>query len=116
MTSDSSSANVYSNDGSSMNKVGSYVVQSFCINGKQRALPTLPVFSESKDTVKDTTLKMMSASTGFKYSEKEIMERIDFVMTGSTARNIGVIKEVCEQLEVANENVPKLFSAIYKML
>lgn len=30
----------YSNDGSAQSGVGSYVVQSLTINGKQRALPT----------------------------------------------------------------------------
>ena len=34
----------YANDGSAQNGVGSYVVQSLTINGKQRALPTFSKF------------------------------------------------------------------------
>ena len=54
----------YSNDGSAMNRVGNYIVQSFNINGKQRALPTLSIFGESRENLKDLevfTLNMLSA-------------------------------------------------------
>ena len=38
----------YSNDVSSMNEVGSYVVQSLALNGVQRCLPTFRIFTESR--------------------------------------------------------------------
>ena len=40
----------YSNDGSVQFGVGNYLVQSFSINGKQRAPPTLNIFSETRAT------------------------------------------------------------------
>ena len=91
----------YSNDGSGQNGVGNYMVQSFSINGKPRALPTLPVFTETKATLAEMeilTLEILSAASAGKYTEKEILEKIDFVMTDSTAHNLGVIEEVCKEL------------------
>ena len=44
---------VYSYDGSGMNKVGSYLVQSLTINGVRRSLPTFGVFTETRETLKD---------------------------------------------------------------
>ena len=48
---------------------------------------------------------MLSASTGWKYTEKDLVEKIDFVMTDSTAYNLGVIEEVCLELEA--EHIPE---------
>jgi len=96
---------VYSNDGSSQSRTGSYVVQSFTINGKQRTLPTLPICSESKENLTDliiATCKMLSAATGNKYSPSEIFSKVDFVMTDSTAHNHGVAELVTEKLQLAN--------------
>ena len=45
---DSHTVVTYANDGSAQNGVGNYVVQSFSINGKQRTLPTMNIFTESK--------------------------------------------------------------------
>ena len=98
----------YSNDGSGQSGVGNYVVQSFAVNGKQRALPTLPVFTESKETLKELeilTLEILSAASGGQYSERDILERIDFVMTDSTAHNLGVMEEVGN--EVGSESIPE---------
>ena len=70
---------VYSNDGSSLSGVGSYVVQSLTVNGKQRSLPTFGIFTESRDSLKDleiTTLEILSASTGNKYSTQDIFNKI----------------------------------------
>ena len=102
MTSDSPCV-VYSNDGSSQNRTGSYVVQSFTINGKQRTLPTLPICSESKENLKDlivATIKMLSAATDNKYSPREIFSKVKFVMTDSTAHNYGVADLVSEELQL----------------
>ena len=97
----------YSNDGSSKSGVGGYVVQSlFIINGKQRSLPVMPIFTESEESLKEleiTTLKILSTACGGRYSESDILKQVSFVMTDSTARNLGVIDEVCEKLEVESE-------------
>ena len=100
----------YSNDGSAQNKVGNYVVQSITINGKQRVLPALSIVSESKESLKDleiTTLKILSAASGYRYEENDILRKIDFVMTDSTAHNIGVIEKVCQELNVDEADCPK---------
>ena len=47
---------------------------------------------------------MLAASIGWKYIEKELVEKIDFVMTDSTSHNLGVIEEVCAELQT--DSVP----------
>ena len=96
----------YSNDGSAQSGAGNYVGQSFSINGKQRALHTLNIFSETRASLKDLqlmTFKILAASSGWKYTGKDLVEKIDFVMTDSTAHNLGVIQDVCAELETENE-------------
>ena len=81
---------IYPNDESN------YLVQSFSINGKQRVLPTFNIFSETRASLKDLppmTFKILAASSGWKYTEKDLAEKIDFVMTDSTAHNLGVTQE-----------------------
>ena len=98
----------YSNDGSSQNKVGSYIVQSITIDGKQRTLPAMSIVTESRESIADleiTTLKILSASSGYKYTEKDILSKIKFHMADSTAHNLKVIEKVCE--EVGVDDVPK---------
>ena len=89
---------VYSNDGSAQSGVGNYVVQSLTINGIKRSLPTASVFTETRETLSDliqNTLDILSASCNHRYSSKEILEKITFIMTDSTAHNIGVMEKVC---------------------
>ena len=67
----------------------------------------MSAFTESKASLKEMqlkTFKMLAASTGWKYSEKELAEKIDFVMTDSTSHNLGVIEEVCAELQ--SDSVP----------
>ena len=52
MSSETDAAITYSNDDSSMSGVGSYVVQSLTINGVNKSLPTLAIFTESRETLK----------------------------------------------------------------
>ena len=83
-------------------------MQFITINGIQRALPPLPIVTESHENLKDlevTTLKILTAAAGYKYSEQDILSKINFIITDSTAHNIGVIEKVCKELEV--EEVPK---------
>ena len=100
MNSDNSTI-VYSNDGSGMSGVGNYVVQSVTIDGKQRTLPTMGIFTESRESLAElekSTIEILSAATGYKYSAKDIVEKINFVMTDSTAHNLEVFDSVCEDL------------------
>ena len=90
MNSDNSTI-VYSNDGSGMSGVGNYVVQSVTIDGKQRTLPTTGIFTESRESLAElekSTIEILSAAKGYKYSAKDIVEKINFVMTDSTAYNL----------------------------
>ena len=67
MNNDTKPCMVYSNDGSGQSGVGNYVVQSLTVNGVQRTLPTLPIVSESKNTLKDHymhTLKILLPVVG----------------------------------------------------
>ena len=84
----------YSNDGSSKNKVGAYVVQSVTINGTQRVLPTFSIITESRESLKEleiATLDILVAACGYKYTAAQILRHIDFVMTDSTSHNLEVI-------------------------
>ena len=75
---------VYSNDGSGMSCVGNYVVQYVTINGKQRSLPTMSIFTESRESLAElekSTMKMLSAATGYTCSGKEMFGNVNFVMT-----------------------------------
>ena len=103
MIDDNSAAIMYSNDGSAMSGVGSYVVQSLTVNGNQRCLLTMGIFSENCQSLKEleiTMLKMLEALCGHKYSAQDILKKISFVMTDSTSHNLNVINLVCEELEV----------------
>ena len=53
MSPESETTITYSNDGSSKSGPGNFIVQSFIINGKQRALPTLPIFTEFVQSLKE---------------------------------------------------------------
>ena len=78
MISDNSTI-VYSNYGSGTSGVGNYVVQSVNINGKQQTLPTMSFFTESCESfaeLEKSTIKMLSAATGYKYSAKEYLKKL----------------------------------------
>ena len=88
---------MYANDGSAMSGVGSYVVQSITIDGIQRPLPTLSILTETRESLEELevmTMRMLTASVGYKYTEKELLERIDFVMTDSTSHNLTVMENM----------------------
>ena len=97
----------YSNDGSSVSGVGSFVAQSLTLSGVERCLPTFGIFTESHESLKDLeicTLKILSASCYHEYSEKEILQHIKFFMTDSASHNLNVINQVVEELGA--ESVP----------
>lgn len=95
---------MYANDGSAMSGVGNYVVQSLTINGVQRVLPSFSIFTETRESLHDLevmTLNILCAAVGYRYSEKQILEHVDFVMTDSTSHNLTVMESVCEKFDAA---------------
>ena len=67
MSSEADAAISYPNNVSSMSGVGSYVVQSLIINGVQRSLPTLTIFTEIRENLKHlelTILQIFSTALG----------------------------------------------------
>ena len=75
MSPNSETTIMYSNDGSLKSGIGNFIVQSFIINRKQRALPTLQIFTESVQSLKELgkmTLEILFLASGRKYSEVEI--------------------------------------------
>ena len=74
----------YSNDGSAMSGLGSYVVQSLTIDNVQCVLPTFSIFTESRSSLQEmeiTTLKIMCCAVGYCYTEAEILSNVKFVMS-----------------------------------
>ena len=66
----------YSFDGSAIKYSGAYVVQSFQIDGKQRALPTMSIFNETMASINELqafTFKILAAATGYRYSESVVL-------------------------------------------
>ena len=64
------------------------MVQYVTIDGKQWTLPTTGILTESRESLAElekSTIEILSAATGYKYSAKDIVEKINFVMTNSTA-------------------------------
>ena len=97
--------------------VGAYVVQSLTINGVQCAFPTLPIFTESRESLKElqiTTLKILFAATGHKYSGGDILKKSDFVITDSTSNNLEVIGILRKELQV--DEIPNTLSCNVHLL
>ncbi|KAG1706217.1 hypothetical protein GQR58_003741 [Nymphon striatum] len=69
---------------------------------KLRTVSTFIIFTESRKPLKElelTILKILCVSVGYKYTEKELLERNDFVMTDSTSCNLTVMDNVCMKFE-----------------
>ena len=87
------------------------VVQPMSIDGVQRLLPTLTIFTKTRESLEElevTTVKMLVAAVGYKYTEKAL-EQVDFVMTGSTSHNLTVMEHVCVRFEA---ELPNLYCVI----
>ena len=92
---------VYSNDGSGMSGVGKYIVQYVTVNGTQRTLPTMIIFTEFRESLAElekSTIAILSVSVGVKYSPKDIFEKLNFIMTDGTAHNLKVFDSVYQDL------------------
>ena len=108
MHNDSTTVITYSNDGSSRSGVGSFIVQSLRINGKQRALPSFGIFTESRESLaalEVATYKLLSAASFHDYSEQDIFSKVKFCIHDSTSHNLEVTEAVCQELGV--EEVPR---------
>ena len=61
------------------------------------------IFTEWRESLAEleaTTLKILSAVSSQRYSEKEILNQIDFVMMDSTSYNLKVIKLIAKKLKL----------------
>ena len=102
MSEDMIASIIYSNDGSSMSGEGSFVAQSLTLNGAQRGLPTFGIFTKSHESLKDleiSTLKILSASCSHEYSQKEILQHINFLMTDSSSHNLNLTNQAADELQ-----------------
>ena len=101
---------VYSNNGPAQRGMGNYVVQSLSIYGVQRNLSTFGIFTEKRETLADLvkcTIQILSAASTYKYSTSDILKKITFAMSDSTAHNLKVMEKVCEDEDV--EKNPLVF-------
>ena len=67
---------VYSNDKSGMSGIGNYLVQSVSIDGKQRTLPIMGIFTEPRESLAKLdklTIEILSDTTSDKYSATDIV-------------------------------------------
>ena len=58
--------------------------------------------TQTRASLKDLqvmAMRMWVASSGWKYTEKYLIEKIDFAMTDSTAYNLVAIQDVCAELK-----------------
>ena len=96
----------YHDDGSKKQGVGSYSVQGVTINGKFRALPTLPIASESRANLAALKLAILNILSvcNTRYSAKQIQESITFKITDSTSHNLEV--EDIVSLELGTDHIP----------
>ena len=66
----------YSNDGSSVSGVGSFVAQSLTLSGVERCLPTFGIFTESHESLKDLeicTLKIHRFKSSSNNDKKSLL-------------------------------------------
>lgn len=101
MEAPSHSTVTYQDDGSRKQGIGAYSVQGININGTYRSLPTLAIASETRQNLKDlkiTVMSMLSVVGGVPI--ETLYQKIDFVMTDSTAHNLGVEALISEELGV----------------
>ena len=73
------------------------------------------IFTESLAELEAITLKILSAASFYRYSEKDILNWTDFVMTDDISHNLEVIECVCKKIEV--QNIPgRLLCNIYPLM
>ena len=83
-------------------------MQSLRINGKQIALPSFIIFTESRESLaalEVATYKLLSAASFHDYSEQDIFSKVKFCIHDSTSHNLEVTEAVCQELGV--EEVPR---------
>ena len=76
---------------------GSYILQSSKINGKVRTLSTFRVIREPRSTLAElvkTTMDIFYAAVSYKYSSKDSVKKIYFVLIDSTAHILVVVEKI----------------------
>ncbi len=63
-----------------------------------------------------TQLYSTDSSIGYEYTKAEILKKITFVMTDSTAHNIGVMNMVCEDLDLEDQGPKTLLCNIHPLM
>ena len=100
-----------------MSGIGNYVAQFVTIDVKQWTLPTVDIFTEIREYLAEwekSPIQILSAATGYKYSAKYIVEKMNFFMTDSTAHNLEVFDYVCEDLGTEHSLPQWLVICLYK--
>ena len=95
----------YHDDGSAKKSVGHFSVQGLTINGVFRALPTLPVASESRKNLvelKKTVLGILSVCGDVPM--KDLFEKVQFRMMDSAGHNKGVDEQVA--IDLGTDHIP----------
>ena len=62
-------------------------------------------YSQKKETLADLvkcTIQIFSAASAYKYSKSDILKKIIFVMSDSTAHNLKIMEKFCEDKGVEN--------------
>ena len=62
-------------------------------------------YSQKKETLADLvkcTIQILSAASAYKYSKSDILKKIIFVMSDSTAHNLKIMEKFCEDKRVEN--------------
>ncbi|CAB4061346.1 unnamed protein product [Lepeophtheirus salmonis] len=91
----------YHDDGSKKKGCGSFSVHGIRINGKYRAMSTLPVSSETRDNLiqlRITVLNIISIASDGNYTPKDIQEKVTFKLTNGVSRNFGIEEMVVHEL------------------
>ena len=71
-------------------------MQSITLDGVQLPLPTFSIVRESHESLEElevTELKMIVAASGHKYTEKQLLECIDFFMTDCKSHKLTVMEK-----------------------
>ena len=58
-------------------------------------------YSQKKETLADL-VKCTTAASAYKYSKSDILKKIIFVMSDSTAHNLKIMEKFCEDKRVEN--------------
>ena len=96
---------VYSNNGTAQSGAGTYVVKPMTIKWKTNNFSNLGVITESRSTLTEQShigYPASSAASSHKYSFKDIVTKVDFILTDSTAHNLNKVIEKVKKISYEN--------------